>query len=719
MNNSRMDEIFRISREKAANQPESTFVYDLHDAARNLYSHLPKWEKIARSFAHAIVNQKIDIEPTDRIIGRVYYAHERSAVNPDPDFDFNSRHIRRTEEADPDYAELTRYQLAVWGSPGHIAWDWNTILTSGTEGIRETCRAGLERYAGDESREEFYRCVMILLDALDTWSEMHAARLDGMGMHEEAEICRRVPKYPARNFREAVQSWFFQHIVVMKENPYGGNSPGRLDYFLWPYLERDLAEGRCTPDDARELIEELFFRIDERLYHVDIWVESVVVGGSHPDGTSAVNPLTHIMIEAFMKYDITHPHVYARIPKDAPADYLRLCADYVKNGRNRAQLLNDDGIRKALVKNGVTCEDSADYFCGGCMEIGVQGKTSDLLFTGFISIPMLLELCVTGGHCITRNTDLTGFRPAPLTDFDSFESFYRHFISQAESLLKRNLAYLDGLSAYLADTRPSFLISSMVDDCLEKGKNMHDGGTKYHDYGFSLVGIPNTADSLYAIRRAVFEDRFCTADELICALKADFVGYETLRSRLLALPKYGQENPDADAMAARLTEDLGNICRNTKNRFGGCGKMVVLTFIWAPTVGNLLGATPDGRKTGTTVAHAVTPQNMAMTEGITSAMNSCTSLPFEQFSGGASTMWDLDPAWASEEVIQALFTGFFTSGGHMFQGNITDVETLLKAQQNPDEYPGLIVRVGGYSARFTRLSKELQNEIITRVRHAR
>jgi len=258
----------------------------------------------------------------------------------------------------------------------------------------------------------------------------------------------------------------------------------------------------------------------------------------------------------------------------------------------------------------------------------------------------------------------------------------------------------------------------MVDDCLEKGRNMHDGGTKYHDYGFSLVGIPNTADSLYAIRRAVFEDRFCTAEELIHALKADFVGYEALRSRLLALPKYGQEHPGADETAARLTEDLGNICRNTKNRFGGCGKMVILTFIWAPTVGNLLGATPDGRKTGTTVAHAVTPQNMAMTEGITSAMNSCTSLPFEQFSGGASTMWDLDPAWASEEIIQSLFTGFFTSGGHMFQGNITDVETLRKAQENPDEYPGLIVRVGGYSARFTRLSKELQNEIISRIRHA-
>ena len=248
---------------------------------------------------------------------------------------------------------------------------------------------------------------------------------------------------------------------------------------------------------------------------------------------------------------------------------------------------------------------------------------------------------------------------------------------------------------------------------------MHDGGARYHDYGFSMIGIPNTADCLYAIRRAVFEDGFCTAAELTEALKADFAGYEILRQKLLALPKFGQDHPDADAMAARLVNDLGDICHHWRNRFGGNGKLVILSFVWAPEAGRILGATPDGRHAGLPVAHAVTPQSMAMTEGITAAIRSCTTLPFEQFSGGASTMWDLDPSWASPNVVEALVRAFFAGGGHIFQGNMTDVETLKKAQENPEEYPNLLVRVGGYSARFTRLNPALQNDIMNRMRHTR
>ena len=231
------------------------------------------------------------------------------------------------------------------------------------------------------------------------------------------------------------------------------------------------------------------------------------------------------------------------------------------------------------------------------------------------------------------------------------------------------------------------------------------------------MAVANAADSLYAIKRAVFEDKICTADELIEALKADFEGYELLRRRLLAYPKYGQENADADAMAARLSADMSRIYSSYVNRFGGNGKLVILSFIWAPVAGKILAATPDGRKSGIPVAQGITPQGMAMTKGITAAMNSCATMPFELFCGGASTMWDLDENYASEEIIKALFTTFFEKGGHIFQGNTTDVESLIKAQKNPELYPSLIVRVGGYSARFVNLKPELQNDIINRIRH--
>ena len=712
----RMQRVFKRSRELAINPPKSTFLLDVHTSALTMFKDLPRWEKQARAKAFAVVNQEIYIEPDDKIIGRVYYKNEVKPEAYDTDFDFNTIPRNKARREDPEYSELVDNQLACFGAPGHIAWDWNSILRQGTTGLRERCRRGLIRKAGDEEAEHFYNGVIIMLDALDEWNDKHVAILEKMGKTEEAEICKRVPRYPARSFREALQSFFMQFIVVMKEAPYGGNSPGRLDYYLWPYLEEDLKNGKCTIDEARELSEELFVRMDERLYHNDRWVESVVLGGTNPNGTSAVTPLSHVMVEAFMKYDITHPHLYARLPKNPPEDFVKLLADYIVNGGNRAQLIYDESAIKALVKSGVSENDAVDYYCGGCMELGVQGRTSDFLFVGYHNVPKLLELCMTGGYCLTNKKQLTYFKTKSLPECRDFEEFYSVFISEANRVFTRHLDFQDKLSAYVEVKRPDYLISSMVDDCLLRGRNMHGGGARYHDYGSSMIGLPNAADSLYAIKVAVFDEKICTAEELIEALKADFEGYEELRAKLLAIPKYGQENKEVDAMMSRISVDLTDIFANYNNRFGGNGKAVLLTFIWAPTCGKLLGATPDGRHAGVPVAHSVTPQTMSMTKGITAAINSCTSIPFEVFGGGASAMWDLDPSITSNENVAAIFTTFFEQGGHIFQGNVTDVADLKRAQNDPENFKHLIVRVGGYSARFTNLSRELQDEIINRAR---
>ena len=246
---------------------------------------------------------------------------------------------------------------------------------------------------------------------------------------------------------------------------------------------------------------------------------------------------------------------------------------------------------------------------------------------------------------------------------------------------------------------------------------MQGGGARYHDYGAAIMGIPNAADSLYAIKYAVFDKKLCTAEELISALKANFEGFDILHKKLLNIPKYGMEDREADEMMARLLKDISNAYGSYVNRFGGCGKLVILTFAWSPVVGGMLGATPDGRKSGVPISHGLTPQGMAMKRGITAAINSCTSLPFEVCSGGASTMWDLDASIAKPEIVEAMIRSFFEGGGQFFQGNTTDVNELIDATLHPENYASLIVRVGGYSARFTGLNKELQNEIINRFRH--
>ena len=234
---------------------------------------------------------------------------------------------------------------------------------------------------------------------------------------------------------------------------------------------------------------------------------------------------------------------------------------------------------------------------------------------------------------------------------------------------------------------------------------------------FDLVGLPDAADSLFAIKKAVFDEKFCTSGELISALKANFEGHEALRARLLALPKYGTDNPEADAFARKYFSDVSDIYTSYVTRWGGKGKMIVFTFIWSSQAGRELGATASGKLAGQPVAHGVTPHSSSMTQGITSAINSCTALDFSKFNGGASAMWDLDPKFARPEIVKALFTAFFKQGGQIFQGNTTDVGELKAAQADPDSHRELMVRVGGFSARFIHLETAVQNEIIGRIRH--
>lgn len=716
MMSDRIVKILEDLKESWTKQPQSHFNHDMHEAANLQYSHLEQWEKIARSMAYAITNQSVYIKPYDKLIGRVYHLNEKRIDVVCRDLDYSSAPYQELTKNIEDYKELREYQLCGGTGLGHIAWFWDRILTLGTSGMKQMYTEKLQRVK-DSSAIEFYKGVLIMLDALDEWNDQHVAELEQLGMLEMAQICKRVPKYPARSFHEAVQSFFIQYIVVMRENPFGGNGPGRLDYYLWPYLEKDLRTNACTLQQARELIDELFLRIDERIHKNDGWVEAIVVGGSYPNGLSAVNPLSYMMIESIMDLNITHPSVYIRLPENPSEDFVELCAKYLKHGSNRAQVLSDTAIIEALNKNGVFTRDAIEYVCGGCMEIGVQGMTSDFLFNGWVNIPKMVELSITGGECLTTSKKLNSFRARGLGGYTDFQTFYNDFIEEARRLLHIFFKAQDVYSETAEKARPSYLISSMIDDCFARGRNMHAGGAKYHDYGLSPLGLANAADSLFAIKKAVFDGGICTAGELIKALKANFEGYKQLQFRLRAIPKYGQQHHEADEMARALMSDICTICNDYHTRWGGKGKAVVLTFLWAPVAGALLGATADGNPAGRPIAHGITPQSSSMSMGLTTALNSCMSMPQEMFSGGASTMWDLDSSWATTEIIQAIMMTYMKNGGQIYQGNTTDEEILLKAQKHPEDYWNLIVRVGGFSARFVNLDERVQNDIIMRHRH--
>ena len=705
-------------KKKWGKSPDNTYQPALHKAALHKYSDLPQWEKIARASYDAMVSQEVYIEPYDKIVGRVFWNTYQEVTETDPDLDYMTRPSQQVEREIEYYDEMWENQLfSRYAGRGHITWRWDWLLKYGVSGLRQKYQELLENPA-DEKARQFYQGVLIQLDSITDWNKKHVEKLKEMNMMEMAAICERVPEYPAATFHEAVQAFYMQYLAVMSENPYGGNGPGRLDYFLWPYLEEDLKNGTCTLQDARELVDELFLRFDEAVHMHDGWGTTLSVGGTGADGKSSITPLTYIMIESFMGLNVTHPYFYLRVPKDAPAEYLEVCADYLKNGHNRAQILNDEAIMRAMQKSGVSYEDSIDYCCGGCMEISPHGRNSDFLYQGWHTMPKFVELAITGGKCLITGKQLQSTRFKGLTAYSEFEPFYQEVISEIGRYIKLFFHVQDIFSEEAAKSRPAYLISSMIEDCAKNGRNMHDGGARYHYYATSPLAMANAADGLFAVKKAIFDEQICTASELIDALEKDFAGAEALRLKLSHIPKYGQQDPEADAFAARFMTDVCKTYDQVEVRFGGVAMPMILTFVYAPLAAEILGATADGNHAKKLVAQGVTPQSSAMTEGITAAIGSSLAMPWDRFYGGATTMWDFDPKWATKEVIQAVLTTFLKGGGQIFQGNTTDVDELIEAQKHPEDYGHLIVRVGGFSARFTWLDEGLQKDIITRYRHA-
>ncbi len=679
------------------------------------YADLPLLERQARSMAYALAHEPLVFDPDETIPGQIWQAC-RGAGDP---FIAGAADERWREWSVAGVApqwvaermpECTAFEREGGATPGHVGWDWSLVLDLGLLGLRERFERAA-READDAEARAFHRAVTIVLDGAIEF----ARRVAEGAPPELRERCEHVPLHPARDFREAVQSFWIQHLAVMFENPHGGNGPGLMDRILWPWLERDLSRGAITLDEARELIAELFIKLDERIARHDGWVEAICVGGRTSDGGGAETPLSHILVEAIMSLKQTHPSVYMRLRDDAPDDFLALAADYLRDGGGRAQIHGDDRIIESLVASGIAHADACEWMAGGCMEESPQGRSGDFVFTYVHNLAATFEAVLHGGAPL-----LLGERIAPvehdLTGYACFEDLFEAFRGESERVLRLMLRRVDTWVEAYARYRPALLLSSMVHDCLERGKPVSAGGARYQDYSGSAVGIPNVADSLLAIDHAVYREGFVEPATLLSALRANFEGHEPLRRRLLRLPRFGQDDPEADRMAQRVLECYLRPCEQHVTAFGGRVRPIVLGFVWVAGMGATTGATPDGRRAGEPLAHGLSPQCGSADRGLSAALRSVTRLDLSRLSGGAATMFDLDPAWARDDVVAATLRTFIALGGQIFQGNVLDTAQLEEALAEPERHGDLMVRVGGYSAKFVTLSPTTQQEILNRRR---
>ncbi|MDH7567996.1 MAG: pyruvate formate lyase family protein [Armatimonadota bacterium] len=604
-----------------------------------------------------------------------------------------------------------RVYWAGWG--GHTVLGFDQLLAEGTEGIR----ARIQRAQAGESDPEkraFRDALLVVCDGLDAFAARYAraARNAAAGEGDprrRAELeaiaarCEWVPRRGARTFPEALQSFWFVHLLD------GCDSPGRIDQFLLPYYQHDREAGLLSAEEAQAWMDHLWKRFND----TRSW--NVCVGGLLPDGRDGTNDLTYMAIEATRRCQKVAPNLSLRVHPGTPRALWQKAIECIETGVGMPALYNDEVLIPALTRYGIPVEEARDYALNGCCQVDIQGRSHMGLEDGELNLLKCLELALHDGFDPVQQRQV-GPRTGNARAFTSFEEVWSAYTAQVEFFTRRMIAAANAVQQAHAETSPNLLRSLFVADCIEKGVDFKAGGARYNHGQILTQGIANTADSLAAIRRLVFEERVLTMDTLLDALDGNFPD-EGLRQLLLRrAPKFGNDEPEVDALAARVIDHFYRHLNTYRTWRGGVYGGGSIVFVRAPLFGSHVGATPDGRRAGAPLADSVGPSQGRDTHGPTAMFQSVARVPqvLAQSAYVLNVKFPRSVVRQKREEVIALFQAYFAAGGQQIQANVVDRETLLRAREHPEEHAGLVVRVGGYSDYFVRLSPALQEDIIAR-----
>jgi formate C-acetyltransferase len=630
---------------------------------------------------------------------------------------------------------------------GHLTVSWPRLLDEGLAGIRERARAHLEHL--DEttpdylSKVDFLQGAILCCSAIQGYAARYAAHAEALAktvpsderrreLRELAQICRRVPAQPARTLHEAIQSIWLVDLVLHAVVGARDFALGRLDQYLYPFYARDLAAGRTTPEAARELIECLYIKCSEIIGYGDQnnpetrrrslcqdSVQYVVLGGQTPDGRSGVNPLSTICLQAgYLK--LKQPTIKVRYFPGIDQGFWREACRLIRAGGSIG-VYNDAVEIPAFESVGVAPEDARDYVHYGCCNANVPAKEGSLM-ERWHNLPKYLELALNDG-IDPLSGEQVGPRSGDVTELASLGDLLLALQVQIQHAMALERAAYPPLSD--ADrSRCSFTLESIfLEDCIENGREWRLGGTKYWHKSQHAVGIATVANSLAAIQAMVYEREKLSLAALRDALNRDFRGEERLRQQLLhQCPKYGNDDQSVDRIAAQVA-DL--FCDEVLR----CNEVPHNVRFWPEIysyhnnrrLGDEVGATADGRRRGKSLSENQSPSNGTDRTGVTACLRSIAKLPFHRTPGGGTNLKLHPSAVQGEsglEALSSLLKTYFALGGQHLQFNIVDSALLRKAQQHPEEFRTLSVRVVGYSAYFTTLTREVQEDIIRRIEHS-
>ena len=633
------------------------------------------------------------------------------------------------------------------GSFGHMIYDSPSILKKGLAGVRQEIAARTAESEPAEPKQMrqliFWQAVDIACGAIIDFAHRYAAEARRQAFAEDdsnrrnellkmASACEWVPENPARDFWEAVQALWFLQLMPQIEGNGNSVSMGRLDQHLYPYFQGELAERDDALAYCQELLDCLWLKFNEL---VKVWdaeaahvhagwpmTQNVIIGGQTSGGLDATNEVTFLILNAQEHIRLAQPQFSMRIHANTPRQLLLRACEVIKGGGGMPALFGDQAAIGALLGLGVPLIEARNYAMVGCVEasvIGAFGRNNG----GYFNVARIVDMAINDGVDRLTGSQL-GVKTGKASDFATFDDVVAAVKKQMEHFVHL-LAIEDNLIDMVQEElTPHIFASILIPDCIAKGRDITSGGARYHWTTPFAAGMATAGDSLAAIRKCVFEDRKFTLNELNMALDSNFEGDSgRTRQALLKAPKYGNDIGEADAMA-KLVSDLFHDEVQRYPTWRG-GRFVGGLFTLSSTVphGWRTGATADGRRARLPISDSISPTNGADSQGPTAVLQSASKLDHMRCGGGNVLNMKFTPgaleSQGSLEKFASLVKTYLTDlGGYEVQVNVASVETLRAAQENPERYCDLIIRVSGYSARFVELSAEIQNDIIARTEHA-
>ena len=672
---------------------------------------------------------------------------------------------------------------------GHVTVKYEEVLAIGYKGIIDKARAELEKcQVGDGNyakKSHFLNAVIVSCQAVIEYAERYAELASQMAAEctdpvrkqellQISENCSRVPANGATSFYEACQSFWFVQQLLQVESSGHSISPGRFDQYMYPYYKADIDKGVITREAVQELLDCIWVKLNDLNKVRDAasaegfagysLFQNLIVGGQDKYGNDVTNDLSVMCILASMHVHLPMPSLSIRVWNGSPHELLIKAAELTRTGIGLPAYYNDEVIIPALQNRGLTLEDAREYNIIGCVEPQKAGKTDGWHDAAFFNMCRPLELVFSNGM---DKGELVGIQTGDVTKMTTFEEFFDAYKKQMEYCISLMVNADNAIDVAHSERVPLPYESCMVDDCLSRGLSVQEGGAVYNFTGPQGFGIANMADSLYAIRKLVYEDKKVSMEEYKQALAWNYdkgldqqsvsdmsemilkgmqdagmaVNTDTAKAVLQTVmrlkpteeqlrrfteihhmidevPKFGNAIDDVDYFARDVAYTYSRPLQKYMNPRGGHYQAGLYPVSANVPLGGQTGATPDGRYAHTPVADGVSPTAGKDVKGPTAAATSVSRLDHFIVSNGTLFNQKFHPsALAGREGLEkfvALIRTFFDQKGMHMQFNVVDRETLLDAQKHPENYAHLVVRVAGYSALFTTLSRSLQDDIIRR-----